>query len=140
MIQTRGLENLVEAPTHIVAEVSLDPATKNYGRYQELGGIINKEDYQDALERARNATTFNERSITSAETMAKKAGIVLNNSESSPDPRVALYAVMREDRKPGAEYYHGQMSDKRLFGEVLRMLEDEESFLKFKRAYNNISF
>jgi len=118
----------------------LDPGTKSYARHQELGGIINQEDYRNALERAGNATIFNGHSIEQAKTMAQKAGIVSRNSEGAPDPRAALYAVMREDRKPDAKYYHGQMLDERLFAEVLRMLEDEESLTKLKKAYYNISF
>ena len=140
MNQVQNLETMVESSTCVVAEVSLDPATKSYARYQELGGIINQEDYRSALERAKNATTFNKGFILSAEGMAQHAGIVFKNSEDTPDPRAALYAVMREDRKPGAEYYHGQMSDQRLFAEVLRMLEDDESLTKLKSAYYNISF
>lgn len=140
MNQTQNSESMVEPPINATVEISLNSLTKSYQRYQQLGGIVNKEDYQSALERARNATTFSESSIGKVKIMAQNAGIILKNSENTPDPRAALYAVMRQDRKPGAEYYHGQMSDQRLFGEVLRMLEDAESLRKLKRAYYDISF
>ncbi len=76
-----------------------------------------------------------------AENIAKFAGIELHNTEDAIDKRIALYAILRSDVKPkGVEHYHSDMSDQRLFAEVLRMLGDDESLDKMIVAYPNISF
>jgi len=111
-----------------------------YDRYQELGGIINEQDFADTLARAGEIETFKQTLVWQAEGIAAHAGIDLEG-ERGPDPRVKLYAVLRTDTKPeDVEHHHSQMSDQRLFAEVLRMLGDAESLDKIIAAYPNISF
>ncbi len=111
-----------------------------YGKYQELGGIINKKDCISALERAEKATVINKHLIRQAENIAKYAGIILDNS-GGVDPKVKLYAVLRADNKPeDVKHHHSQMSDQRLFTEAARMLGDIDSLNKMIAAYPNISF
>lgn len=116
-----------------VQDISLD-------RYRELGGIINKVDYYDALVRARLTTHVNRCYVAQAENMAHKAGFVLENVPGHLDPITILYGVLRGDRKPDAEYFHGQMGDQRLMVEVLRMLDCPDLIQQMKSAYFNMSF
>ena len=111
-----------------------------YSKYQELGGIINEKDYRSALARAEKAVALNAPAIRQAEDIAEYAGIVLDNS-NGVDPKVKLYAVLRADYKPeDEENHHSQMSDQRLFAEVVRMLGDIDSLNKMTTAHPNISF
>mgnify|MGYP001619687304 CR=1 FL=1 len=113
---------------------------RTYGKYRELGGIINEKDYTNALTRAKESRALNKPLLRQAENIAKCAGIVLDNS-GGVDPKVKLYAVLRADNKPeDVKYHHSQMSDQRLFAEALRMLEDVDSLNKMITAYPNISF
>ncbi|MDP3697091.1 MAG: hypothetical protein Q8R55_03595, partial [Candidatus Taylorbacteria bacterium] len=69
--------------------------------------------------------------------LAKFAGIELQNKKSANDLRVKLYAVLREDDKSKeVKYHYNQMSDQRLFAEVLRILGDAESLNKLIGAYH----
>jgi hypothetical protein len=64
----------------------------------------------------------------------------LRNTENTIDQRTILYATLRSDVAPKeVEHHHSQMSDQRLFAEVLRMLGDVESLDKMIEAYPNIS-
>ena len=113
---------------------------KSYREYLELGGIINEKDYTSAFERAENVTTLNKIFIKQAENIARFAGIELHNTENTTDQRTILYATLRSDFAPKeVEHHHSQMSDQRLFAEVLRMLGDVESLDKMIEAYPNIS-
>lgn len=113
-------------------------------RYLELGGIINEEDYQSALDRMINMSTLNRENprVRQAVDIARYSGIKLNDSKSGVfDPRVVLYVILRNDIRPeGVKYHHDQMSDQRIFGEVLRMLGDAASLDKLIKAFPNISF
>ena len=113
-----------------------------YEQYKELGGIINREDYENALARARDAATAPEKMLVGqAELMAEFAGIELHNTKDAIDQRITLYETLRADSKPEEiKYHHSQMSDQRLFAEVLRMLGDTDSLEKLIQAYPNISF
>ena len=112
-----------------------------YERYQELGGIINEKDYESALARAKNTTTLDITLIKQLEFIAHIAGIELHNTKDTIDQRTILYGILRTDTKPeGVKYHHSQMSDQRLFAEVLRMLGDVDSLNKLINAYPNISF
>lgn len=114
-------------------EQGKDPYTK----YQELGGIINKNDYKNALAEAKESNSLKKAYVEAAEGIAKKAGIVLNNAIDGIDPKVKLYAIMRADNKPeGVEHHHSQMSDQRLFAEVLRMLGDTDALNKLIGVYH----
>lgn len=132
-------------------------------RYLELGGIINENDFESALDRMgperdhegsqRASVSYGvgsaldrkepsvRASISQAIGIAEYAGIELSGPEDGFDPRVVLYVILRSDVRPeGVKYHHSQMSDQRIFGEVLRMLEDAASLDKLIRAYPNISF
>ncbi len=111
-----------------------------YQQYQELGGIINKEDYQSALARAKNTTTLDDRLINQSELIARVAGIELYNAKDSIDQRTMLYGILRTDKPEGAKYHHCQMSDQRLFAEALRMLGDVDSLNKLINTHPHISF
>ena len=55
------------------------------------------------------------------------------------DPKVKLYVVLRADNKPeDVKYHHSQMSDQRLFAEVLRMLGDTDALNKLVDAYHKV--
>lgn len=112
----------------------------NYEQYQSIGGIIDKKDYQSALNKARDTVALDKALILQAEGIADSAGITLLNSEGVLDPRIILYGILRTDIKPENEYHHSQMSDQRLFAEALRMLEDVDSLQKLIETYPNISF
>ncbi len=111
-----------------------------YEQYQELGGIINREDYENALARARDAATAPEKMLVGqAELMAEFAGIELHNTKDAIDQRITLYETLRADSKPEEiKYHHSQMSDQRLFAEVLRMLGDTDSLNKLIGAYHKV--
>ena len=110
----------------------------NYQRYLELGGIIYKKDYDNALERAENTTAIDEILIMQADNIAKFAEIQLSGRL---DKRTILYGILRRDVRPKeVEHHHSRMSDQQIFVEALRMLGDAESLDKMIKAYPNISF
>ncbi len=112
-----------------------------YQQYQELGGIINEEDYQSALAKAKNTTTLDTTLIKQSELIARIAGIELCNTKDSIDQRIILYGILRTDTKPKkVKYHHCQMCDQRLFAEALRMLGDTDSLNKLIKTYHHISF
>ncbi|MDO8557776.1 MAG: hypothetical protein Q7S09_01115 [bacterium] len=112
-----------------------------YQHYLELGGIINEADYESALARAKNITTLDGTLIAQAELIAKVSGIELRNTKDTIDRRTILYGILRTDTTPKeVQYHHSQMSDQRIFGEVLRMLGDADSLDKLIKAHPNISF
>lgn len=113
---------------------------ENYQNYKELGGIINEGAYKSALSRAKDTTTLETTLIKQSELTARVAKIELNNTKDSLDQRTILYGVLRSDRPEGAPYHHGQMSDQRLFAEVLRMLGDVDSLNKLVNTHPHISF
>ncbi|MEK7138684.1 MAG: hypothetical protein AAB799_00705 [Patescibacteria group bacterium] len=116
--------------------VSEDAPEYSYEHYKELGGIINEEDYASSLEKSRSLTSVDKNYIRQAQNIAGVAGIELKISDKE-DPRIKLYSVLRSDIKPeNTKHHHGQMSDQRLFLEVLRMLEDAGSAEKMKTAYH----
>ncbi len=102
-----------------------------YDRYQELGGIINKGDYDRALAKAAKTTFLRKTLIAQARIMAHASGIILNNSEGRLDAITLLYGILRTDTNPGVKYHHSQMSDQRLFAEALRMLNYPDLLRKF---------
>ena len=131
----------------IFEKETADNLENNYQHYLELGGIINEKDYQSALDRMNNAYALDKKSpgirnsIQQAVDMARYAKIELNDSEDVHDSKILLYVILRLDVKPeDVEYHHSQMSDQRIFGEVLRMLGDADSLDKLIKAYLNISF
>jgi len=119
----------------------------SYRCYMKLGGIINEADYQSAIDRMRGACALDRRepqiinSIMQVKVMARYSGIALSDSEDASDPRIALYVILRGDIRPtGVKYHHDQMCDQRIFGEVLRMLGDTDSFEKLVKTHPHISF
>ena len=75
--------------------------------------------------------------IEQAERMAEFAGIELHDTKDAIDQRTMLYGILRADAKPEeAKYHHSQMSDQRLFAEVLRMLGDTDALGKLINAYH----
>src|SRR3989344_4559411 len=126
-------------------------ADSGYRRYLELGGIINETDYQSAIDRMYRALDGRGPQVRSSEMLsrveqakgiARCSGIELSDSGDAPDPRVVLlYVILRSDTRPeGVKYHHDQMSDQRIFAEVLRMLGDKDSFDKLVKAHPHISF
>ena len=131
----------------IFEKETADIVENNYQRYLGLGGIINENDYQSALDRMNSVHTLDRKdpqvidSIQQVVDMARYAKIILSDLKDVLDPRVVLYVILRLDTKPeDVEYHHSQMSDQRIFGEVLRMLGDASSLDKLIKAYPNISF
>lgn len=118
----------------------------SYRRYLELGGIINEKDHQSTIDRMNSRTleTMDMRvrnSIRQARKIAEYSGIELTDSGDTLDPKIILYVILRLDTKPKeVEYHHEQMSDQRIFAEVLRMLGDEISLDKLVKAHPHISF
>ena len=118
-------------------DVQNPPEKYTYQHYLELGGIINENDYNSAMMRTQNTTRFNESIIRQAENIAKVGGIELHNTGDTVDPKIILYGILRSDVRPeGVKHHHQQMSDQRLFAEVLRMLEDTDALAKLKDAYH----
>ena len=127
-------------------------AEDDYRRYLELGGIINETDYQSAIDRmdrmrllegmgpqVRSSEILSR--VEQAKGIARYSGIELSDSGDIPDPRIVLYVILRGDTRPeGVRHHHSRMSDKRIFGEVLRMLGDIDSFDKLVKAHPHISF
>ncbi len=113
-----------------------------YERYQKLGGIINKKDYESALARAKSTTTLDMDMIERLEFIAQVAGIELHNTKDAIDQRTTLYGILRTDTrsKEETEYHHSDMSDQRLFAEALRMLGDVDSLNKLINTHPHISF
>ena len=110
-----------------------------YRQYQENGGIINEEEYEGALTRARNTATAPRHALQEAENMARFAGIELHNTKDAIDQRIILYGILQTDRKPeGVKHHHSQMSDQRLFAEALRMLGDTDALNKLIGAYHKV--
>src|SRR3989344_5550146 len=109
------------------ADMQDNPEGKSYQRYLELGGIINEQDNNDVPDKNH---------IGQVRMMADVAGIgLLMRTET--DPRVILYSILRSDIRPkDVEHHHSQMSDWRLFAEVLRMLEDMDAFNKLKTFHH----
>ncbi|MEK7076160.1 MAG: hypothetical protein AAB941_00645 [Patescibacteria group bacterium] len=131
----------------IFEKETADIVENNYQRYLGLGGIINENDYQSALDRMNSVHTLDRKdpqvidSIRQVVDMARYAKITLGDFKNVFDPRVILYVILRLDTKPeDVKYHHSQMSDQRIFGEVLRMLGDASSLDKLIKAYPNISF
>lgn len=104
---------------------------KSYQRYQELGGIINENDYNRALERVGDATTLSATQIQQVENIAEYAGIEFINPENSLDKRLVLYGILH-DMKPREV----RDSDLRLFREVLKILNDTDALNKLKTSYH----
>lgn len=128
-------------------ENKADILENSYQRYLELGGIINGIDYQSALDRMNKIKTLDRNNpevkneIFQAENIARYAGIELSNLKNVLDPKIVLYVILRNDTKPkDVKYHHSQMSDQRIFGEVLRMLGDADSLDKLIKFHPNISF
>ncbi len=112
----------------------------SYEEYKKIGGILNRKDYERALFRAKELKTVNKAHIAQVENTARFAGIELKYPEGGYDPRIALYAVLRADEnpEPKSEDHHSELSDQRLFAEVLRMLGDTESLRKLIYTHPNI--
>lgn len=116
-----------------------------YQQYRELGGIINEEDYENALLRAKNPVALDTDPVRKLElvaavkTIAELAGIELHNTKENLDRRVILFGVLRTDARPKeTKYHHSQMGDPKLFAEVLRMLGDTDALDKLIDAYHKV--
>lgn len=112
-----------------------------YSRYLEMGGIINEKDYENALDKNFEPSKAAQEAALTADLIAKHAGIELKHGPKmadgfeDPDPRAKLFAVLRGDKKPpNVSDHHSQMSDQRLFAEVLRMSGDKDSLDKLKSS------
>ena len=132
------LENVASVTRGAEENIVEGSPMNNYEQYRNLGGIINEKDYQSAFDRIEGITSLEKKSIDQAKLIARVAGIKLDSSDSTLDPRVALYLILRIDIDLKAMYHHSQMSDQQLFAEVLRMLGDEDSLQKLINAHPNI--
>ncbi len=94
----------------------------------------------ERLQSTKEKRTLSPSSLRQAEEMARVAGIVLSEKGKGTDPRVALYASLREDVDVNlkGEFDYSHLDDQHLFAEVLRMLGDTDSLKKFLKAYSNI--
>ena len=123
---------------------------KNYQEYLKLGGKINETDCKRILEEAIIPNILDKKDLeknnTEIETTIEQARadfakiISLENSEkdfnSKLDQRFVLYVLLRTDFHPeGAQNHHGQMSDRRLFAEALKMAGDADALDKLIKAY-----
>jgi len=92
--------------------------------------------YADLMARARELKSVKPSTLINAKALAKVAGIEFENSQNGPDPRVALYAVLRADSFTSADEAHsGGLTDQKLFAETLQMLGETAALEKFKAAY-----
>ncbi|KKU53091.1 MAG: hypothetical protein UX74_C0005G0025 [Parcubacteria group bacterium GW2011_GWA2_47_10b] len=104
-----------------------------YELYRGAGGIIDDEnDYNSALEHAKNMKMINKHMIEQAGLISQISDIVLSPLQE------ALYSVLREDTNLAKKYHYNQKGDQFLFAEVLRMLGDTESLKKVMDAHPNI--
>ncbi|MDO8560792.1 MAG: hypothetical protein Q7R91_01085 [bacterium] len=117
---------------------ALNENNNPYRQYKELGGIINKGDYESALARAQHSPTPpKDALIEQVKLMAEFAGIELHNTEDVIDQRTILYGILRTEAKPKAvTHHHSQMSDQRLFAEALRMSGDTDALSKLVNTYH----
>lgn len=130
-----------------MSKKTADILENGYQHYLGLGGIINEKDYQGAFDRMSNTHVLDRKNphvrvlVVQVTAMARHAKITLSDSEDAPDPKIVLYVILRSDiMSEGVKYHHSQMSDQRIFGEVLRILGDVDSLDKLIEAYPNISF
>ena len=111
-----------------------------YRQYLKRGGNINKEDWKSALERAKDTTVIDQTLITNAKNIARIAGIELDTTKNTVDPKIILYGILRRDvRAEGVERHHDEMRDEHIFAEVLRMLGDIDSLKKLIEAYKKVN-
>ena len=123
------------------ADMQNYPEKYSYQRYLELGGIINENDYNNAMTRAKKTTVIDKIQKTQAENIANYSEIELHSTSDIPDPIITLYGILRSDIQPKkVKHHHSQMSDQRIFVEALRMLGDVESLEKMVKTYPHISF
>ncbi len=109
----------------------------SYAGYISHGGLINETDYQSALTRSRGAKV-GDSTRNQAEGIARFAGLDLGALRGEIDPS-ALYGILRNDTAPReVVHHHSQMSDQKLFVEMLRMLEEGEAVRMVQDAYPNI--
>ncbi|MDP1689022.1 MAG: hypothetical protein Q8L47_02740 [bacterium] len=112
---------------------------KLYQEYLKLGGIINKEDWKSALTRTENKKDRDQNRISQIEAIARFAGIDLVDTEDELDKRIVLYELLRSDVQPEkVQYHHQQMTNQRIFAEVLKMVGDTDSLNKFVKRYPHI--
>lgn len=130
-------DNIFEMGSAVKEESEND---KLYQAYLNLGGIINKEDWESAQTRAENKIDRDENRISQAEAVARIAGIELQNNEDELDKRIVLYELLRSDVQPEkVKYHHQQMTNERIFAEVLKMVGDTDSLNKFIKRYPQIN-
>jgi hypothetical protein len=112
----------------------------SFEKYQSAGGIINKKDYESALAQAKKIKGVDASRLAQVRIMAGASGIVLEDTGTEIDPRVALYSVLRADINTDTKvgHQHNYLSDQRLFREVLLMLGDTESLGKLISAHPHI--
>lgn len=134
----QSLENIVVGGQGTKNNVLEEAPRNKYEQYRSLGGVINEEDYQSALDRIKGTVSLDKNLISQAGGIARASDIELHNLGGQLDPRVILYGILRTDTNPNAEYHHSQMSDQKLFAEALRMLGDEDSLQKLIVAHPNI--
>ncbi len=128
-VETQPIDKLtgwVEAPAE--PKEATAPG-RTYESYKALGGIINVDDYNHAMNRLTGNlhltehTAYLESTILQAQHLADGIRMGLGKREDgSYSPVIELYVILRRDLEEGRVQYHGQLSDQAIFTEVLRML------------------
>ena len=105
----------------------------SYDDYLRLGGIINERDYISALERAERVREVGPYQAAQVRQMGEVVGTPFDEQV------VRLYGVLRTDQKPpGVQHHHSQMTDQGLLWQVLEMLNRQYEIVGMFMAYPNI--
>lgn len=116
--------------------LDLNKTGRSYDQYHKLGGIINQDSYQSAMDRADQQATSPEKTLVGqAKNIVMVSEIYLTKDEFSEV--IALYAILRTDLDPEEQYHHGQMSDEQLMAEVPRMLNYPDQLRKIIKTYHH---
>ena len=116
-------EERQEADLGIDDEETPETAESSFLRYQAAGGkSIDDKKYKIIFEKFKQPSAPDEYAVKHAEAMAARAGIELQSSKDSHDPRVVLFGILRAETG---------LTDQRAFAEALRMSGDTELLKTF---------
>ena len=139
-----------------------------YQQYLESGGAFNEKDYENAIQKVRDAMEMTTHEMPSEqekpiENQAQHQLKTMVENETPPekhaqlqvkmiaeyagielnkdkaDQRAVLYGILRDNsQSKETQSRYSQMSDQRLFAEALRMLEDKDALNKLIEANHKI--